>query len=433
MSTADCAIEARHLVKTYAVHGKGKKHGIRALDGLDISVPRGMIYGLLGPNGAGKSTTVKILTSLARPDSGTARVEGIDVLARPGQLRRVIGVVAQRSGADPTATGRENLILQGRLYGLRGGTVKARADELLGHFGLTEAAGRLVRTYSGGMQRRLDVALGLMHRPAVLFLDEPTTGLDPESRAAMWQEITRLAGGEGMTVLLTTHYLEEADRLASRLAIVDRGRVVTSGTPDELKGELRGDAVQVELPAPWDDADASLVRRVLQGLPAVRDVVIAGRDRGRVGGDLPLVPEERLSRRPETAGATGARRFRLSACGSARHGFQPGGQLLVHRRHRGFTAPDGADVARDDSQRGRHDDHRGRRVLRAGDPDHGAQRAGDQRPRGHRHNRAEDVVGRHPGQLVRRDVPRHRHRPLDHHHLDEHAQAERRDADGRQR
>ena len=273
MSMTGRAIEARQLVKTYAV--RGEKHGIRALDGLDISVPRGMIYGLLGPNGAGKSTTVKILTSLARPDSGEARVEGVDVLARPGQVRHMIGVVAQRSGADPTATGRENLILQGRLYGLRGATARARADELLAHFGLTEAAGRLVRTYSGGMQRRLDVALGLIHRPAVLFLDEPTTGLDPESRTAMWQEIARLAGGEGMTVLLTTHYLEEADRLASRLAIVDRGRVVTSGTPDELKGELRGDAVQVELPA---DADPARVRRALDALPAVRDVVIAGRD-----------------------------------------------------------------------------------------------------------------------------------------------------------
>ncbi len=273
MSSIDCAIEARQLVKTYAV--RGGKHGIQALDGLDLSVPRGMIYGLLGPNGAGKSTTVKILTSLARPDSGTARVEGIDVLARPGRVRQVIGVVAQRSGADPTATGQENLMLQGRLYGLRGAAVAARADELLAHFGLTEAARRLVRTYSGGMQRRLDVALGLMHRPAVLFLDEPTTGLDPESRTAMWQEIARLAGHEGMTVLLTTHYLEEADRLAGRLAIVDRGRVVASGTPDELKGELRGDVVQVELPA---DADASLVRSVLASLPEVRDVVIAGRD-----------------------------------------------------------------------------------------------------------------------------------------------------------
>jgi ABC-2 type transport system ATP-binding protein len=276
VSSADYAIEARQLVKTYAV--RGRKPGIRALDGLDISVPSGMIYGLLGPNGAGKSTTIKILTSLARPDEGSARVEGIDVLARPGQVRHAIGVVAQRSGADPTATGRENLILQGRLYGLRGSAVRARADQLLDHFGLTEAAGRLVKTYSGGMQRRLDVALGLMHRPAVLFLDEPTTGLDPESRSAMWQEIARLAGGEGMTVLLTTHYLEEADRLASQLAIVDRGRVVASGTPDGLKGQLRGDAVQVELPGSGDDAGAGLARAVLAGLPEVRDVVIAGRN-----------------------------------------------------------------------------------------------------------------------------------------------------------
>ena len=273
MSLTDCAIEAHQLVKTYAA--RGSKQGIRALDGLDISVPRGIIYGLLGPNGAGKTTAVKILTSLARPDAGTARVEGIDVLARPVQVRQVIGVVAQRSGADPTATGRENLILQGRLYGLRGQQPRVRADELLGHFGLTEAAGRLVKTYSGGMQRRLDVALGLIHRPAVLFLDEPTTGLDPEARTAMWQEIARLATQEGLTVLLTTHYLEEADRLASRLAIVDRGRVVTSGTPDELKGELRGDVVHVELPA---DTDAGLVRNVLAGLPGVRDVLIADRD-----------------------------------------------------------------------------------------------------------------------------------------------------------
>jgi ABC-2 type transport system ATP-binding protein len=273
VSSTDRAIEARQLVKTYAVHGR--KHGIRALDGLDLSVPRGIVYGLLGPNGAGKSTTVKILTSLVRPDAGSAHVEGTDVLAQPGRVRHMIGVVAQRSGADPTATGRENLMLQGRLYGLRDGSVRARADELLDHFGLTEAAGRLVKTYSGGMQRRLDVALGLMHRPAVLFLDEPTTSLDPEARTAMWHEIARLAGHEGMTVLLTTHYLEEADRLASQLAIVDRGRVVATGTPDGLKGQLRGDAVQVELPA---DADAGLVRAVLDGLPEVRDVVIAGRN-----------------------------------------------------------------------------------------------------------------------------------------------------------
>jgi ABC-2 type transport system ATP-binding protein len=273
VSSTDCAIEAHHLVKIYAA--RGHKNGIRALDGFDLGVPQGIIYGLLGPNGAGKSTAVKILTSLARPDAGSARVAGVDVLTQPGRVRHLIGVVAQRSGADPTATGRENLMLQGRLYGLRGRSVRARADELLGHFGLADAAERLVKTYSGGMQRRLDVALGLMHRPTVLFLDEPTTGLDPESRAAMWQEIARLAGGEGLTVLLTTHYLEEADRLASDLAIVDRGRVVATGTPDGLKGQLRGDAVQVELPA---DADASLVRSVLAGLPEVREVVIAGRN-----------------------------------------------------------------------------------------------------------------------------------------------------------
>jgi ABC-2 type transport system ATP-binding protein len=265
------AVEAHQLVKTYPV--RGKKDRVKALDGLDIAVPRGMIFGLLGPNGAGKSTTVKILTSLARPDSGTAVVEDIDVLRSPGKLRQVIGVVAQRSGADPTATGRENLLLQGRLYGMRGPGVKARADELLAHFGLTEAAGRLVRTYSGGMQRRLDVALGLIHRPSVLFLDEPTTGLDPESRAAMWDEIARLAGGEGMTVLLTTHYLEEADRLASQLAIVDHGRVVATGSPDELKGALHGDVVQASLPA---EADPGIVRNALSALPEAHDIYVVG-------------------------------------------------------------------------------------------------------------------------------------------------------------
>jgi ABC-2 type transport system ATP-binding protein len=265
------AIEARGLVKTYPLRGEPD---IRALDGLDITVPDGTVFGLLGPNGAGKSTAVKILTTLARPDEGTATVAGIDVLRRPDRVRRSIGVVAQRSGSDPMATGRENLILQGRLYGM-GGSARARADELLARFDLTEAAGRLVKTYSGGMQRRLDVALGLMHRPQVLFLDEPTTGLDPEARAALWQEIGRLAGQEGMTVLLTTHYLEEADRLARGLAIVDHGRVVAEGTPDELKGELHGDAVHLELAR---EADAATAHRVLAGLPAVREVQGAGRE-----------------------------------------------------------------------------------------------------------------------------------------------------------
>jgi ABC-2 type transport system ATP-binding protein len=276
------SIEARGLVKSYPAPGRSKAESskgkgrarVTALDGLDLTVPSGTIFALLGPNGAGKTTTVNILTTLARPESGAARVEGVDVLADPARTRRLIGVVAQRSGADPTATGRENLVLQGHLYGLDTPTAKRRAAELLEHFQLTEAAGRFVRTYSGGMQRRLDVALGLMHRPRVLFLDEPTTGLDPESRTAMWQEISELAAVAKMTVLLTTHYLEEADRLADRVAIVDRGRVVAEGEPDELKQELKGDVIQVELPP---DAGRRPVEDALRAVPAVRDVLVAGR------------------------------------------------------------------------------------------------------------------------------------------------------------
>ena len=232
------AIEAHGLVKSYPAPGKTR---VRALDGLTLSVPQGSIFALVGPNGAGKTTTVKILTTLATPDAGTAgtaAIEGIDVIAAPAKARRIIGVVGQRSGADLAATGRENLILQGHLYGMATDAAKARADELLDRFLLTDVAGRFVRTYSGGMQRRLDVAIGLVHRPRVLFLDEPTTGLDPESRAAMWDEISALAATDQVTVLLTTHYLDEADKLASRLAIVDQGRVVAEGDPELLKREL---------------------------------------------------------------------------------------------------------------------------------------------------------------------------------------------------
>jgi ABC-2 type transport system ATP-binding protein len=234
------SIEARSLIKTYPGPGKTR---VTALDGLTLRVQQGSIFALVGPNGAGKTTTVKILTTLATPDEGTATIEGIDVIAAPAQARRVIGVVGQRSGADPAATGRENLVLQGHLYGMPTKTAKARADELLDRFQLTDAAARYVRTYSGGMQRRLDVALGLVHKPRVLFLDEPTTGLDPESRAAMWDEITTLATADKVTVLLTTHYLDEADKLAGFLAIVDRGRVVAEGDPERLKRELGADSL----------------------------------------------------------------------------------------------------------------------------------------------------------------------------------------------
>ncbi|MCT9081228.1 ATP-binding cassette domain-containing protein [Streptomyces fulvoviolaceus] len=270
MNTRAPAIEARQLIKTYP-------GDVTALSGMDLAVEPGTVFGLLGPNGAGKSTTVKILTTLARPDSGSATVAGHDVLRHPDRVRRAIGVVAQSSGADPVATGRENLRLQGRLYGLKGAALDRRVDELLDRFALTDAARRQAKGYSGGMRRRLDVALGLVHRPEVLFLDEPTTGLDPQARTAMWDEIGRLAGEECLTILLTTHYLEEADRLAERIAVVDRGRIVVEGTPDSLKGELRGDAVHLGLREAVQDAGRTLLTGALRGLPGVHEVLVDGR------------------------------------------------------------------------------------------------------------------------------------------------------------
>ena len=251
------AIEAEGLVKAY-----GKD--VRALDGVGFSVEAGTVFGLLGPNGAGKSTTVKILTTLTLPDAGTALVAGFDVVREAGEVRRTIGVVGQKHGVDPDATGRENLQLQGDFYGIPRRELRARTAALLARFDLTDSADRLVRTYSGGMQRKLDVAMGLINRPRVLFLDEPTTGLDPEARAAMWVEVERLAVQENLTILLTTHYLEEADRLAERVAIVSRGKVVVEGTPEELKAGLHGESVTVEL----DDTDT----RAHEAAPVVRAV-----------------------------------------------------------------------------------------------------------------------------------------------------------------
>jgi ABC-2 type transport system ATP-binding protein len=237
------AIEAVDLVKSYP-GGRGREP-VRALAGVSLGVAAGTVVGLLGPNGAGKSTAVKILTTLARPDSGTARVAGLDVSNDPQAVRRVIGLVAQKASSDPVATGRENLVMAARIQGLPRQEAGRRAEELLERFGLGDAADRLVRTYSGGMARKLDVAIGLVHRPAVLFLDEPTTGLDPEARADMWAEISMLSTDERTTVLLTTHYLDEADHLADRVVIVDHGRVVVEGIPDELKRELDDDLVAV--------------------------------------------------------------------------------------------------------------------------------------------------------------------------------------------
>jgi ABC-2 type transport system ATP-binding protein len=233
------AIVAEDLHKRYKT--------IQALNGVSFAVREGEVFGLLGPNGAGKSTTVRTLATLTQPDSGKAIVAGEDVVRNPNRVRRQIGYVAQDSGVDWEATGRENLLLQGRLQRMSGAPLKRRVDELLELVGLREAADRVARGYSGGMKRRLDIAIGLVHRPKVLFLDEPTTGLDPEARAAMWVEVERLAAQESLTILLTTHYLEEADRLAERVAIVSRGEVVVEGTPAELKAGLRGELVTVEI------------------------------------------------------------------------------------------------------------------------------------------------------------------------------------------
>jgi ABC-2 type transport system ATP-binding protein len=261
---------------------------VTALDGLSFSVEAGTIFGLLGPNGAGKSTTVKVLTTLSRPDAGSASVAGFDILAEPEQVRRVIGTVGQRIAVDPEATGRENLELAGRVHGLGGRRLRERCGELLDRFGLGDAADRIARTYSGGMQRKLDVAMGLVHRPRVLFLDEPTTGLDPEARADLWAEIERLTRADELTILLTTHYLEEADRLASRLAIVDHGRVVATGSPDELKAELRGDAIVVELA---DGVADERVVSILTRVPGIGESLVDGRSlRARVDRGASAVP-----------------------------------------------------------------------------------------------------------------------------------------------
>jgi ABC-2 type transport system ATP-binding protein len=274
------AIVVDALEKTY---GKDT----RALDGMTFSVPEGQVFGLLGPNGAGKSTTVRILVTLSTADAGSASVAGHDVRREPVAVRRAIGYVPQASGIDGAATGFENLALQGRLQGMSGGDLERRARELLELFSLDAKADSLVRTYSGGQKRRLDVAMGLVHRPRVLFLDEPTTGLDPEARAAMWDELARLASSEQLTILLTTHYLEEADRLAERVAIVADGKVVVDGAPEELKRALRGDGVTIEI----ENGDGTRARELVLALTDVHDAIIEGqRVHARVQNGAQAVP-----------------------------------------------------------------------------------------------------------------------------------------------
>ncbi|MBU7596663.1 ATP-binding cassette domain-containing protein [Streptomyces sp. P38-E01] len=230
------AIHAEGLVKSFG--------DVRALDGVDLDVPEGTVYGLLGPNGAGKTTAVRVLTTLLRPDSGSATVAGIDVLRRPNEVRRNIGLSGQFAAVDEYLTGRENLRMVGQLYQLSARDAKARAGELLERFHLAEAADRTARTYSGGMRRRLDLAAALVVSPPVMFMDEPTTGLDPRNRQGLWDVIQDLVAG-GTTLLLTTQYLEEADRLAHAICVIDHGRVIARGTSDELKAQVGGERVEV--------------------------------------------------------------------------------------------------------------------------------------------------------------------------------------------
>ena len=247
------AIEVRGLVREF-------KNGPRAVDDIDLTVAEGEIYGFLGPNGAGKSTTVLMLTTLLPPTAGTATVAGFDIVKQGPQVRASIGAALQEAALDRFLTGREHIKLQGSLHGMKGADLKQRGNDLLERVGLTDAADRKVGGYSGGMKRRLDLALALLHSPRVLFLDEPTTGLDPQSRSALWDEVARLSREDGVTVFLTTQYLEEADALANRVGIIDHGKIVVEGTPDELKAEVGRSSVEIE---PHDAARLADLGRAL--------------------------------------------------------------------------------------------------------------------------------------------------------------------------
>ncbi|WP_354698067.1 Daunorubicin/doxorubicin resistance ATP-binding protein DrrA [Paraconexibacter sp. AEG42_29] len=255
----ELAIEAEGLVKTYG--------DTRAVDGVDLGVARGSIYGVLGPNGAGKTTTIKMLTTLLRPDGGHARVLGHDVMTDGDAVRSRISLTGQLASVDEDLTGQENLVLLARLLGYRGRAARERADQLLLGFGLADAAGKLAKNYSGGMRRRLDIASSIVVRPDVLFLDEPTTGLDPRSRNEVW-EIVRALADQGTTVLLCTQYLDEADQLAARIAVIDRGQVIAEGTPGELKSSVGANTLHVRLADPEQREDA------LQALAADLDAPV---------------------------------------------------------------------------------------------------------------------------------------------------------------
>jgi ABC-2 type transport system ATP-binding protein len=265
------AIETTGLAKHF-----GSTH---ALDGVDLRIPRGMVYGLLGPNGAGKTTTIRILATLLRPTAGDAKILGLDVVRDADAVRRKVSLTGQFASVDDDLTGQENLVLVGRLLGLSWRGARRRASELLEAFGLADAAGRQVQTYSGGERRRLDIAASLVATPEILFLDEPTTGLDPRSRTQVWELVRRIAA-EGTTVLLTTQYLDEADRLAERLAVIDHGKVIAEGTSRELKASVGSNALHLRLVDPGQRAAAQrVITRVLGDgvLPAAEPSEVAVR------------------------------------------------------------------------------------------------------------------------------------------------------------
>jgi ABC-2 type transport system ATP-binding protein len=259
-------IEARGLRHTF----RSRRGDVEAVAGVDLSVGAQEIFGFLGPNGAGKTTTLRMLSTLLPPTGGEATVAGHDLVRRPHLVRESIGYVGQQGGTDRQVTGRSELVFQGRLYSLRAAEARQRAGELLAMLDLESVADRPAGTYSGGQRRRLDIALGLIHRPRLVFLDEPTSGLDPQGRARLWDEIRRLRDG-GMTIFLTTHYLEEADALCDRVAIIDHGRIVAEGTPDELKRQIAGDAITVGITG---DVQAAL--ELLKGQPFVREASVEG-------------------------------------------------------------------------------------------------------------------------------------------------------------
>ena len=258
MTGGDLAIEASGLVKTF--------RATRAVDGIDLAVPSGGVFGLLGPNGAGKTTTIRVFATLTRPDAGTARVLGHDVAADPHAVRRQISLTGQFASIDASLTGQENLVLQARLLGLTRRAARTRAAELIAAFGLGGVARRAAATYSGGLRRRLDIATSLVVAPALLFLDEPTTGLDPPSRIAVWETV-RLLVRQGTTVLLTTQYLDEADQLSDEIAVMDRGKIIAQGTPDQLKASAGADVIRLRLASPSQRDRARQILTRLLGVP----------------------------------------------------------------------------------------------------------------------------------------------------------------------